>query len=56
MTEQGLRLTSFTADIDPYVFAGSVGKGQGTRLATSDLLNVSAGGGSAAPVFVVAPR
>lgn len=56
VVDGGVRMARFMADVDPYVFAGSTGKGQGTRLSASELLNVSAGGGSAAPVFVVEAR
>lgn len=49
-------LVEFMADIDPYRFNGETGLGAGTRLSRSQLLNVTAGGGSAAPVFVVEPR
>jgi hypothetical protein len=48
-------LVEFLADVDPYCFAGRTDLGTGTRLSRSQLLNVTAGGGSAAPVFTVAP-
>lgn len=51
-----LGLVDFLADIDPYVFNGETAKGAGTRLSRSQLLNVTAGGGSAAPVFIVEPK
>ena len=51
-----IQLVDYLADIDPYCFSGRTDRGAGTRLSRSQLLNVTAGGGSAAPVFVVAPR
>lgn len=39
-------------DIDPYVWRGRDVEHAGVRLGTSALLNVSAGGGSAAPLFL----
>jgi hypothetical protein len=56
MVDGALELQPFYADVDPYAFAGETGLGAGTRLSPSQLLNVSAGGGSAAPVFVIEPR
>jgi uncharacterized circularly permuted ATP-grasp superfamily protein len=46
----------FYADIDPYIWGGARSEGFGARLAPGELLNVTAGGGSAAPVFVVSPK
>lgn len=40
-------------DIDPYIWNGSTAQGSGVRLSSSALLNVSAGGGSAVPLFVL---
>jgi hypothetical protein len=54
--EGSLRFDEFYADVDPYTFAGRTGLGAGTRLSPTQLLNVSAGGGSAVPVFVVEPH
>jgi hypothetical protein len=42
-------------DCDPFMFGSSV-KGCLSRLSTVTLLNVTAGGGSTVPVFVIAPR
>ncbi len=42
-------------DLDPYVWLGARVEGCGIRLSASELLNVSAGGGSAVPMFVVEP-
>ena len=49
-------LREYLADLDPYAFFGRTDLGAGTRLSRSQLLNVTAGGGSAAPVFTVTPR
>jgi hypothetical protein len=43
-------------DTNPYAFYGDYVDGCMTRLSTEALLNVSAGGGSTAATFVVAPR
>jgi uncharacterized circularly permuted ATP-grasp superfamily protein len=43
-------------DTAPYVTDGDVVDGMLTRLSTAELLNVTAGGGSQVPNFVVAPR
>ena len=51
-----LEYVDFLADLDPYCFHGRTDRGAGTRLSRSQLLNVTAGGGSAAPVFTVRPR
>ncbi len=40
-------------DVDPYVWQGRTVAHAGVRLGASALLNVSAGGGSAAPLFLV---
>jgi uncharacterized circularly permuted ATP-grasp superfamily protein len=52
--EDGLRITPRYVDSDPCVF-GDRGMGCLTRIASTALLNVSAGGGAAPPTFVVAP-
>ena len=44
---------TFYADVNPYIWGGSRSDGFGARLAPGELLNVTAGGGSAVPVFVV---
>lgn len=46
----------FFADINPYIWGGTRSDGFGARLAPGELLNVTAGGGSAVPVFVIRPR
>jgi hypothetical protein len=56
VTDRGMELVDYLADIDPYCFHGRTDQGAGTRLSRSQLLNVTAGGGSAVPVFTVAPR
>ena len=48
-----LRLVERMADVDPYVWRGRSVAHAGVRLGTSSLLNVSAGGGSATPLFLV---
>jgi uncharacterized circularly permuted ATP-grasp superfamily protein len=51
----GIGFADFYADVDPYVWGGRRSEGFGARLAPGELLNVTAGGGSAVPVFVVEP-
>lgn len=48
----GLQFAPRMVDVDPYVWRGSQVEHAGVRLGTSALLNVSAGGGSAAPLFL----
>jgi hypothetical protein len=43
-------------DTAPFVTYGEVAEGALTRLSTAALLNVTAGGGSQVPSFVVEPR
>ena len=50
-----LDLSPRLVDVDPYVWGCADIEGGGVRLSTSSLLNVSAGGGSAAPLFVIEP-
>jgi hypothetical protein len=40
-------------DLDPYVWSGQDVEGCGVRLSRSALLNVSAGGGSGTPLFIL---
>lgn len=40
-------------DVDPYVWEGRRVEHAGIRLSTSSILNVSAGGGSATPMFII---
>jgi uncharacterized circularly permuted ATP-grasp superfamily protein len=46
-------LTDRYFDVDPYVWHGHRAEGCGIRLSAAALLNVSAGGGSAAPMFLI---
>jgi hypothetical protein len=50
-TLSGERRT-LSIDIGPYVFGGAEVEGAGIRLAEGDLLNVSAGAGSAVPLYL----
>jgi hypothetical protein len=43
-------------DTAPFVSNGEYMEGLLTRLSTADLLNVTAGGGSAVPTFIAEPR
>ena len=54
--EDGLHFVPRLMDIDPYVWRGAQVAHAGVRLGTSSLLNVSAGGGSAVPLFIVEER
>lgn len=56
MVNGKLQITDRMLDTAPYVFYGSFVDGCLTRLATQDLLNVTAGGGSTVPTFVVDKR
>lgn len=54
MVEDGMTVERrFHADVNPYIWGGVDAEGFGARLAPGELLNVTAGGGSAVPVFVV---
>lgn len=48
-----LTFTQRYFDLDPYVWNGEQIEGCGVRLSQSPLLNVSAGGGSATPLFIL---
>jgi hypothetical protein len=56
MEQGGVHLLDRMIDTAPYVTDGQVVDGLLTRLSTADLLNVTAGGGSQVPNFIVAPR
>lgn len=56
LIETPQRRALFYTDVDPYVWNGTNVEGFGARLAPGELLNVTAGGGSAVPVFVVEPH
>jgi hypothetical protein len=51
-----LHLGERLVDADPFVFYGKTTEGCLTRLSTSALLNVTAGGGSVIPTFVVSKK
>jgi hypothetical protein len=51
-----LRIEPRYLDLDPYVWEGNQIAGCGVRLSRAALLNVSAGGGSAAPMFVISTK
>jgi hypothetical protein len=51
-----VEITDRQQDTDPYVLYGSYVDGCLTRLSTEPLLNVTAGGGSTVPTFIVAKR
>ncbi len=53
LIEGKLRFEERYFDLDPYVWDGERIEGCGVRLSRQALLNVSAGGGSATPVFVL---
>jgi len=51
-----LTITERLVDADPFVFKGQTVSGALTRLSSVTLLNVTAGGGSVVPTFVVQKR
>ena len=53
MIESKVRFDERYFDLDPYVWDGERIEGCGVRLSRQALLNVSAGGGSATPMFVL---
>ena len=55
-TESGLEIHDRMLDTAPFVTHGDYMEGLLTRLSTAALLNVTAGGGSTVPTFVVVPR
>ncbi len=56
LVDQRLRFEDRILDTAPYAFNGHFIDGCMTRLSTESLVNVTAGGGSTAPTFIVAPR
>jgi glutathionylspermidine synthase len=56
MVEGDLRIADRFVDTDPFICNGSYMDGCLTRLSTAALLNVTAGGGSTVPAFVVESR
>jgi len=56
IVDGGLHIFDRLLDTAPFIFHGSYVDGCLTRLSTDPLLNVSAGGGSTVPTFVVDKR
>ncbi len=56
LTPDGVVLADRIVDTAPFVFGGSQVDGCLTRISTASLVNVTAGGGSTVPTFVVEPR
>ena len=56
LTDGRLQVIDRMLDTNPYVFYGEYVDSCMTRLSTAALLNVSAGGGSTVPTFVVERR
>jgi len=56
MVEGKLSFDERYLDLDPYVWKGAQAEGCGVRLSSLALLNVSAGGGSATPLFIIRKR
>ena len=54
--DNGLIYSERMIDLDPYIFDGTEMRGILTRLSASSLLNVTAGGGSVAPTFLLRER
>jgi hypothetical protein len=52
----GIELGERIVDTAPFVFNGAQVDGCLTRISTASLVNVTAGGGSTVPTFVVEPR
>ncbi len=48
-----IRFSGRYVDFDPYAWRGEIVEGAGVRLSTSPVLNVTSGGGSAAPIFLL---
>jgi hypothetical protein len=53
VVEGKLNISERLVDLDPYLFEGTTMHGLLTRLAATTLLNVTAGGGSVTPTFIV---
>lgn len=53
LIDNELRFDERYLDLDPYVWDGEQTEGCGVRLSKLSLLNVTAGGGSATPLFIV---
>ncbi|MBK6797035.1 MAG: hypothetical protein IPG76_09670 [Acidobacteria bacterium] len=53
MIDNTIEFSEKYVDFDPYTWNGEEIEGAGVRLSSSALLNVSAGGGSATPMFII---
>jgi uncharacterized circularly permuted ATP-grasp superfamily protein len=53
MIDGEIKLANRYVDFDPYTWCGDEVEGAGVRLSSSALLNVTAGGGSAAPLLII---
>lgn len=56
MTDGELRIEDRIEDVAPFCFHGRYMDGMMSRLSTESLVNVTAGGGSSVPTFIVSPR
>jgi hypothetical protein len=56
MINGSLNISPRLVDSDPFIFFGRTTSGCMTRLSSSALLNVTAGGGSIVPTFVIYKR
>jgi uncharacterized circularly permuted ATP-grasp superfamily protein len=56
LTPDGVQYADRIVDTAPFVFNGAYVDGCLTRISTASLVNVTAGGGSTVPTFVVEPR
>ncbi len=56
IVDGSLRFDERFLDLDPYVWDGETIKGCGIRLSKLALLNVTAGGGSATPMFIISNK
>ena len=56
MVDGRLQIFDRMLDTNPFIWSGQYGSGCLTRLSTAALLNVTAGGGSTVPTFVVERR
>ena len=53
VVDEKLHVGQRLVDADPFIFFGRTASGCLTRLSTVTLLNVTAGGGSVVPTFVI---
>jgi hypothetical protein len=56
VTDGKLNINRRLVDADPFIFFGRTANGCLTRLSSVTLLNVTAGGGSVVPTFVIYKR